>query len=146
MYGDLKPNNNIEKSLGELLARTSIQLKSFFDKSAYRKFIWDPSNISWIYKEINIFTGNRKLILLKCFSEYKNFVKDNLKKLKYSITHSDPNNYNLVVKNNKVNGLLDYGDSIYAPTINDLAICLSYALMNNKNIYFYYSLMRKRDI
>ena len=135
MYGDLKPNNNIEKSLGKLLGKTSIQLKSFYDKVGYRKFIWDPSNIDWIYKEINIFTGNKKLILLKCFSEYKNFVKDNLKKLKYSITHSDPNNYNLVVKNNKVNGLLDYGDSIYAPTINDLAICLSYALMNNKNIY-----------
>ena len=31
--------------------------------------------------------------------------------------------------------MLDYGDSIYAPTINDLAICLSYALMNNNNIY-----------
>ena len=135
MYGDLKPNTNIEKSLGKLLGKTSIQLKFFFDKVGYRKFIWDPSNINWIFKEINIFTGNRKLILLKCFSEYKNFVKNNLKKLKYSITHSDPNNYNLVVKNNKVNGLLDYGDSIYAPTINDLAICLSYALMNNKNIY-----------
>ena len=61
--------------------------------------------------------------------------KSNLKRLRYSITHSDPNNYNLVVRNNKIVGLLDYGDSIFAPTINDLAICLSYALMNNNNIY-----------
>ena len=38
---------------------TSVQLKSFFDKDAYRKFIWDPSNIDWIYKEINIFTGKK---------------------------------------------------------------------------------------
>ena len=135
MYGDINTNTVIEKSLGELLGKISIQLKSFFDKAAYRKFIWDPSNINWIYKDIKNFTGNKKLILLKCFSEYKKFVKDNLKRLRYSITHSDPNNFNLVVKNNKVNGLLDYGDSIYAPTINDLAICLSYSLMNNNNIY-----------
>ncbi len=135
MYGDIKTNSYIEKSLGKLLGMTSVQLKSFFDKDAYRTFIWDPSNIDWIYKEINIFTGKKKLILLNCFLEYKKLVKNNLKKLRYSITHSDPNNYNLVVKNNKINGLLDYGDSIYAPTINDLAICLSYALMNNNNIF-----------
>ena len=135
MYGDIKTNSNIEKSLGRLLGMTSIQLKSFFDKDAHRKFIWDPSDIDWIYKEINTFTGKQKLILINCFSEYKKLVKSNLKKLRYSITHSDPNNYNLVVKNNNLNGLLDYGDSIYAPTINDLAICLSYALMNNNNIY-----------
>ena len=135
MYGDIKINSNIEKSLGNLIGMTSVQLKNFFDKNSYRKFIWDPSNIDWLYKEINLFNGNKKSILLNCYSEYKKLVKNNLKNLRYSITHSDPNNYNLVVKNNKVNGLLDYGDSIYAPTINDLAICLSYALMNNNNIF-----------
>ena len=135
MYGDIKSNTLIEKSLGQLLGKTSIKLKSFFHKEAYRKFIWNPANINWINKDINIFSGRKKIILLNCYSEYKKYVKNNLKQLRYSITHSDPNNYNLVVKNNKINGLLDYGDSIYAPTINDLAICLSYALMNNNNIY-----------
>ena len=135
MYGDVKSNPTIEKSLGALLGKISIKLRSFFDTASYRNFIWDPSKITWINKDINLFTGNKKRILLKCLAEHKIYVKDNIKKLRYSITHSDPNNYNLVVKNNKINGLLDYGDSIYAPTINDLAICLSYALMNNNNIY-----------
>ena len=54
MYGDIKINSNIEKSLGRILGMTSVQLKSFFDKDAYRKFIWDPSNIDWIYKEIKL--------------------------------------------------------------------------------------------
>ena len=135
MYGDIKNNEKIERSLGGLLANISIQLKSYVDPIGIRKFIWDPSNINWIKKDINIFRGKNKLILLNVFSEYQKYVKVNKKKIRYSITHSDPNNYNLVVKNNEINGLLDYGDSIYAPTINDLAICLSYALMNKKNIY-----------
>ena len=135
MYGDTKSNDKIENSLGKLLGKVSTKLKSFNDIDAHRKFIWDPSNIKWIKKDINIFTGSKKLILLKCFSEYEKFVKNNLNKLRYSITHSDPNNYNIVIKENNVCGLLDYGDSIYSPTINDLAICLSYALMNNDNIY-----------
>ena len=72
MYGDIKTNSNIEKSLGNLIGMTSVQLKNFFDKDAYRKFIWDPSNIDWLYREINIFTGNKKLILLNCFQNIKN--------------------------------------------------------------------------
>ena len=58
MYGDIKTNSNIEKSLGMLLGMTSVQLKTFFDKDAYRKFIWDPSSIDWLYREINIFKIN----------------------------------------------------------------------------------------
>ena len=135
MYGDTKSNDKIENSLGKLLGKVSTKLQAFNDIDAHRNFIWDPSNIKWIKKDINIFTGSKKLILLKCFSEYEKFVKNNLNKLRYSITHSDPNNYNIVIKENNVCGLLDYGDSIYSPTINDLAICLSYALMNNDNIY-----------
>ena len=135
MYGDIKSNENIEKSIGTLLANTSIQLKSYMDPIGIRKFIWDPSDISWLIKDIEKFTGKNKSILINAYFEYEKYVKNNLKKLRYSITHSDPNNYNLVIKNNEVNGLLDYGDSIYAPTINDLAICLSYALMNKENIY-----------
>ena len=88
MYGNVKTNSDIEKSLGQLLGKTSVQLQSFFDKDAYRKFIWDPSNIDWIYRDLNIFTGKKKLILLNCFFEYKKFVKNNLKNLRHSITHS----------------------------------------------------------
>ena len=65
MYGDINTNTVIEKSLGELLGKISIQLKSFFDKAAYRKFIWDPSNISWIETDINLFSGNKKNINCK---------------------------------------------------------------------------------
>ena len=31
--------------------------------------------------------------------------------------------------------MIDFGDSIYAPVINDLAISLSYALMGKNNLY-----------
>ena len=135
MYGDSKINDSIEISLGNLLAETSIQLKSFSDKNSFRNFIWDPSNIEWIKKEINIFKDNKKNILLRAYEDYIKYVKKNIKNLRFSVTHSDPNNYNLVVNHNRVIGLLDYGDSIFSPTINDLSIGLAYALMKRENIY-----------
>ena len=34
--------------------------------------------------------------------------------------------------NNDIIGLLDYGDSIYAPTVCELSVGLAYSLMNTK--------------
>ena len=135
MYANSKQNSELERSLGILLGYLSKELQNLMKPSALRKFEWDPSNIKWINKEIKNFQGKNKNIILKNLLEHKIFVTKNINNLRFSLTHGDANNYNLVVKNNKVSGLLDYGDMIYAPTINDLAVSLSYALMKKDNIY-----------
>jgi len=135
MYAKSKINNEIEKSFGRLLALQSRQLQNFIHNQAIRKFEWDPSNIRWTKKFINLFNGNNKDIINDAINQHDKFVYKNICNLKYSVTHGDPNNYNTVVKNDKIIGLIDFGDSIYAPSINDLAIALSYALMNTKNLY-----------
>ncbi len=135
MYAKSKINNHIERSLGELLALQSKQLDSFIHNQAIRKFEWDPSNIDWVKKFINLFSNLKKTVILDLINDHEKFVKKNKKNLKHSVTHGDPNDYNIVVKNEKIVGLIDFGDSIYAPSINDLAIALSYALMQSKNLF-----------
>ena len=135
MYAVVNHNNNLEHSLGTLLGNLSKELQNLNHPNAFRKFEWDPSNISWIQKEINLFKGNKKKIINTNLYEYNYFIKKNLKNLRFSLTHGDANNYNLVVKNDLVSGLLDYGDMIYAPTINDLAVSLAYALMKKEDLY-----------
>ena len=135
MYASVNSNLSLEKSLGCLLGNLSTELQNLNNPSAFRDFVWDPSKIKWIYKEINIFKGKDKVLILKNLDEHNIFVIKNLNKLRHSLTHGDVNNYNLVVNKNKVVGLLDYGDMIYAPTINDLAVSLSYALMNKNNLH-----------
>ena len=66
----------------------------------------------------------------------ENFIKNTVKLALNEDLYPSGDITSSLVKNNKINGLLDFGDSIYAPTINDLAICLSYALMNNNNIFW----------
>ena len=135
MYASFKHNSELEISLGTLLGTLSKELQNLNNPSSFRKFEWDPSNIKWINNEIGIFKGNQKKIILKNLNEHSFFVSKNLNCLRFSLTHGDVNNYNIVVNKNKISGLLDYGDMIYAPTINDLAVSLSYALMNKKDIY-----------
>ena len=135
MYALVKHNEYLEKSLGTMLGNLSSELKNLNKPAAFRDFEWDPSNILWLKKDLKLFKGRKKNILLKNINEHNFFVQNNKKKLRYSLTHGDVNNFNLVVKKNEVVGLLDYGDMIYAPTINDLAIALSYALMNKNDLY-----------
>jgi len=135
MYAKSKNSDHTEKSLGKLLALQSNQLKSFIKNQAIRKFEWDPSDIRWTKKFINLFKGVNKNIIKKTIDEHEKFVFKNIKNLKHAVTHGDPNDYNIVVKKEKIIGFIDFGDSIYAPVVNDLAISLSYALMGTKNFY-----------
>ena len=135
MYANVNHNKKLENSLGTLLGHLSKELQNLNDPYAIRKFEWDPSNISWINKEIQMFKNKNKKIIIKNLKEHNIFTTKNINNLRFSLTHGDANNYNLVVNKNKVCGLLDYGDMIYAPTINDLAVSLSYALMNKEDLY-----------
>ena len=135
MYAKSKNSDDTEKSLGKLLALQSNQLQSFIKNQAIRSFEWDPSDIRWTKKFINLFKGANKNIIKNTIDEHEKFVFKNIKNLKHAVTHGDPNDYNIVVKKEKIIGFIDFGDSIYAPVINDLAISLSYALMGNKNLY-----------
>ena len=135
MYANVNQNKKLEDSLGTLLGHLSKELQNLNNPHAFRKFEWDPSNISWINKEVKMFKGKNKEIIIKNIKQHNIFTKNNLNNLRFSLTHGDANNYNLVVNKNKVCGLLDYGDMIYAPTINDLAVTLSYALMNKEDLY-----------
>ena len=135
MYAKSKNSDDTEKSLGKLLALQSNQLQSFIKNQAIRSFEWDPSDIRWTKKFINLFKGANRNIIKNTIDEHEKFVFKNIKNLKHAVTHGDPNDYNIVVKKEKIIGFIDFGDSIYAPVINDLAISLSYALMGNKNLY-----------
>ena len=135
MYALVNSNKNLEYSLGSLLGNLSKELQNLNHINAFRKFEWDPANISWVKKRVNVFKGHKKIIIKNNLKEYNLFIKKNINNLRFSLTHGDANNYNLVVKNNLISGLLDYGDMIYAPTINDLAVSLAYVLMNKEDLY-----------
>jgi Ser/Thr protein kinase RdoA (MazF antagonist) len=46
------------------------------------------------------------------------------------VIHGDANDYNVVVRNGKVAGFLDFGDSVHSATVCDLAIAMTYAVLD----------------
>jgi 4-aminobutyrate aminotransferase-like enzyme len=55
-----------------------------------------------------------------------------LASLRHAYAHNDANDYNLLVKDNAVSGLIDFGDMVYTALINNVAVACTYAMLNNK--------------
>ena len=49
--------------------------------------------------------------------------------LPHSLIHGDANDENVLVDRGRVTGLIDFGDCLRNPTVCDLAIALTYALL-----------------
>ncbi len=128
---------SLRNSLGEAAGSLTKALQDFEHPAAHRNLDWDLANSAWTSKHINRFTGKQKDIL-HYFQNRLEEIQKVYEILPKSIVHNDLNDYNILVplsteafaKAGKVTGLIDFGDSIFTQTINDLAIVLAYAIMD----------------
>jgi Ser/Thr protein kinase RdoA (MazF antagonist) len=49
--------------------------------------------------------------------------------LRQSVIHGDANDYNVIVVDGRMVGLLDFGDMVYTATVCDLAVALAYTML-----------------
>lgn len=56
-----------------------------------------------------------------------------LKNLRRSVVHGDANDYNVLVEENTVVGLIDFGDVVYSYTVGDLAIAVAYVVLGKED-------------
>ena len=137
--GDIFANNQnneiLCKNFAKFLGYLSLSLKNFDHPAAHREFVWNSVNIEWIKNELGLFSDESKKNIIKIvINSYESIVKNKLNKMRYSVIHGDANNFNVISLNDNIIGLLDYGDTIYAPTVCELTVGLAYSLMNTNNI------------
>lgn len=127
---DIKHSQQLFESFGEFLAKLDKELlemnKPVF---AARYMEWDIQHFLDLRAKSNFITDPslRKLVDYY-FVQYKEFVLPELPHLRKSIIHNDANDRNVLVQNGKVSGLIDFGDMVYAPLIQELAVALAYSM------------------
>lgn len=132
---DLKQRpDQLYRSLGSFLGSMDQQLQSFSHTGMHRRYTWDISTAADAGKKLQ-FIGDhhRRRIAGYFLLQFETEVQPVLSTLRQAYVHNDANDYNLLVKDGAVTGLIDFGDLVYTALINNLAVACTYAMFDTDN-------------
>ncbi|WP_299767719.1 aminotransferase class III-fold pyridoxal phosphate-dependent enzyme [uncultured Dokdonia sp.] len=127
--GDANPSETVYRSLGTFLARLNLSLQNFSNYTIKsRKWEWDIASLDLNTKYIqDIPNAKDRSLVNYFFQQYEVNVRPLSQKLRKQIIHNDANEWNVLVQNNEVSGIIDFGDVAYSYLINELAVAITYA-------------------
>jgi 4-aminobutyrate aminotransferase-like enzyme/Ser/Thr protein kinase RdoA (MazF antagonist) len=133
LWSSVNPQlDDLRYSLGEKGGEITSILQDFNHPCATRVFDWDIAQVAWTYTHLDLFNDEQKSCL-RYFTNQFDQNQNAYKKLRKSVIHNDINDNNIVVSNDlstpSVLAVIDYGDAVFSQTINDVAVALAYAIM-----------------
>ena len=123
----------LRRDLGEVAGQLAMVLQDFDHPAAHRKIDWDLAHSAWTFQHLALFSGKQQGIIHH-FQKRFLHLEENYQSLAKSIVHNDLNDFNILVSDNLrkpwITGIIDFGDSVFTQSINDLAIVLAYSIMD----------------
>ncbi|WP_034061080.1 aminotransferase class III-fold pyridoxal phosphate-dependent enzyme [Lacinutrix jangbogonensis] len=133
--GDITHTPSLITSIGTFAAQLDLQLlklNNYVLKA--RQWEWDLQYLNLNKKYIYaIEEASDRHLVSYFFQQFDLHVSPILPELRKSIIQNDVNEWNTLVKNNTVSGLIDFGDLAHSPLINELAIAIAYACYDKDN-------------
>ncbi len=135
LSGELLEHTDISEkcrfNVGKSLARFDLAMADFDHPAAHRAHRWDLTQAAQHEAAVELIHDVPKAQLLSwAFDQYKKINTGILKQINWQFIHGDANPENILIQDEQVVGLLDFGDSCYNPRICELAICLPYLMMD----------------
>lgn len=122
----------LRNQLGEKAGKITKHLLDFEHPAAHRSFDWNLAESQWTFNHLNLFQGEEKELISNFQKQFAK-IQNTYNTLPKTIIHGDVNDYNILVAedimNPSVTGVFDFGDAVYAQTVNDIAIVIAYASM-----------------
>ncbi len=134
LWKDVNPKTpKLRIELGSKAGKLTRSLLNFQHPMAERSFDWNLAQSLWTESHLDLFTSEEKQLIVPHQNRFKE-LQNLYKTLPRSVIHNDLNDYNILVtgigEEAKINGFIDFGDSVYTQTVNDLAILIAYAVMD----------------
>jgi len=131
--GKLPPQEWPMASLGQLLgtlARRAADFPGLHQELAPSP--WDLQHLLLHRANLDHYVQDASLaaIIAYFLQQFESEVDPYRYELRKGFIHNDANEWNILVQDGKVTGLIDFGDSCYSWIVNDLAVGLTYALMD----------------
>nr|HMQ64301.1 phosphotransferase [Flavilitoribacter sp.] len=132
------------ESLGAALGQVSGALQDFDHPATHRFYRWNISEMLWTEDYLDRLPAVPQREMVDYFIRgFRETVIPAMPELRRSVHYQDANDYNILVKADldghpadwhyDVSGFIDFGDTIYTHTINELACGCAYAVMDRKD-------------
>jgi 4-aminobutyrate aminotransferase-like enzyme/Ser/Thr protein kinase RdoA (MazF antagonist) len=117
--------------IGRLLGRIDQALASFGHPGAHRSFDWEIRTAPLSRERLQaVIDPEQRRLVEKALGIYDNRVRPLLKHLRCGVIHNDANDWNVLVADGRVNGLIDFGDAVHSPIVAELAVACTYAMLD----------------
>ena len=129
--GEMELTPRVLESFGQFMAQLDLTLMP------YRSLVLKGKQTSWDITHLHLSKkyleyipdpGDRKLVSYYML-QFKEEVEDQLPHLRHSLIHNDGNEWNVLADGEKIRGLIDFGDMVYAPLVNEVVVSLTYLMM-----------------
>jgi len=120
--------------LGNFLGNMDKTLQNFSHPAMHRHYVWDISTAADANAKLQYIKDHERRRIASYFLlQFETEVLPVLSSLRHVYAHNDANDYNLLVREQKVCGLIDFGDMVYTALINNVAVACTYAMLNHPN-------------
>jgi Ser/Thr protein kinase RdoA (MazF antagonist) len=122
------------QAIGAILGRLDRALVNFSDPADSFSFAWDLTQCRALRPLIDgVARQADRDAATRALDNFENRVEPVLLRLERQVIHNDLTPFNLLVSDNDdtVGGIIDFGDMIRAPRVNDLAVACAYHVAND---------------
>ena len=128
--GDAEATPALYASLGAFLAEMDIALQ---ETDSYviraRQSPWDLQYLELNRRYIDdVVEASDRKVVQYFFDQYDHHVRPHYQDLRRQIIHNDANEWNVLVQDGKVSGIIDFGDVAHSFLISELAIAITYSI------------------
>ena len=126
-------------SMGDFLAKLGKGLHGFNHPFENHPLLWDVAQTENLFSLLGSIQNEQKRKAVEtALIYYQKNTKDLLSQQRKQVIHNDMNPDNVLV--NKENpcsmtGMIDFGDMLYAPLVNDLSVACAYETIREESLY-----------
>lgn len=124
-------------ALGRALASIGEGLADFDMAVPQQDLIWDLCRAGTLYDLVPYVEAARRPVVTGILDAYGQLAETTIADLPRQVIHNDFNPHNILVDPampEKVTGIIDFGDMVEAPAVNDLAVALAYHVFSGPGL------------
>lgn len=124
------PSRRQRWNMGGVLARIDLAMREFQHPASNHELMWDMKHAHRLRPLlVHVEDPRRRALVERFLDRFERFVLPAIPNLRTQVIHNDLNPHNVLVlerDHDHVTGVIDFGDAVLAPLVNDPAVAAAY--------------------